>query len=227
MQYFSALPKTIYAFNLLNDSPKAVTNIFARFRAKPEILDNAVIFYKYQLKDGDTPEIVAFQQYGDPTLHWIICIVNNLKDPQFDFPLLQSELEDKILKQYGYTNISSAYSTIHHYELVVEKTLSEVNGLATTTTEKYIVTQEQYQYTSNTITLQPLNLPVTETVVFRANNSDPNSAITSTLTVESTYKPVYVYDYETELNEEKRTIKLLKSQYVQVMSNELRTVLND
>jgi hypothetical protein len=75
--------------------------------------------------------------------------------------------------------------------------------------------------------LQPLNTPVTETVSFRANNSDPNTAITSTLSVTSTYKPVYVYDYENELNEAKRSIKLLKPQFVQAMAAELQTVVNE
>jgi hypothetical protein len=62
--------------------------------------------------------------------------------------------------------------------------------------------------------------------MFRANNSNANSAVTSTLSVKSTYKPVYVYDYEDSLNESKREIKLLKPQYVEAMSNELLTVLN-
>ena len=108
-------------------------------------------------------------------------------------------MDNKIIKQYGYTSIANAYADIHHYELQVVRTLSEVDGLTTTKTENSIVTLEQYSYKSNTIVLQPLNTPVSETVSFRANNSDPNTAITSTLTVTSTYKPVYVYDYENEL----------------------------
>jgi len=227
MQYFKALPKTLYGFDLLNESPKIATNIFARFRTKPEVLNNAYAYYKYQLKEDDTPEIVAYQQYGDATLHWIVCFINGLKDPQFDFPLNAIELESKIIKEYGYPSIANAYSSIHHYELQVVKTLSEVDGLTTTTTENYIVTLEQYENTSNTIVLQPLNVPVTDTVVFRANNSDPNTAITSTLTVTSTYKPVYVFDYENEMNEQKRSIKLLKPQFVQAMANELQTVVNE
>jgi hypothetical protein len=227
MQYFRALPKTLYTFNAQDESPRAAVNIFARFRTKPEVLNNAYAYYKYQLKDGDTPEIVAHQQYDDVSLHWIVCFVNDLKDPQFEFPLSQTELDNKIIKQYGYTSIANAYADIHHYELEVVKTLAEVDGMTTTTTETNIVTLEQYSYKSNTIVLQPLNTPVTETVSFRANNSDPNTAITSTLSITSTYKPVYVYDYENELNEAKRSIKLLKLQFVQAMAAELQTVINE
>ena len=226
MQYFSALPKILYSFDLKNDSPKAVANIFSRFKIKEEVLANVYSFYKYQLQNGDTPEIVAYQQYGDPTLHWVICFINGLTDPQFDFPLPTDALERKIIKDYGYTSIAQAYSTIHHYELEVENTLAEVYGATTVSTEKHIVTLQQYSYASNTLTTNIINTPSTTTTTFRANNSNANSAVTSTLSVKSTYKPVYVYDYEASNNEAKREIKLLKQQYVEAMSGELNSILN-
>ena len=106
------------------------------------------------------------------------------------------------------------------------KVLSEVDGPKTTTTTKDIITLDQYSYTSNTIVVKPLNSPVSETVVFKANNSNANSAVTSSLTTTSTYKPVYVYDYENEENESKREIKILKRQYIDSLTSELEAVLN-
>jgi hypothetical protein len=226
MEYFTAIPKILYSFDLKNDSPKIVSNIFSRFKIREEVLANVYAFYKYQLKDGDTPEIVAYQQYGDPTLHWIVCFINGLTDPQFDFPLPIDSLERTIIKKYGYTSIDQARADVHHYELVVEKTLNVVYGPTTVTTENHIVTLKQYDYTSNTLINSVVGSPTTTTTTFRANNSDPTSAITSTLSVTSTYKPVYVYDYEIDENEKKREIKLLKKQYVQAMSNELQAILN-
>lgn len=224
--YFRYFPKTLYSFELNNQNALSVTNIFARFKFNSQVLNNAYAMYKYQIVNGDTPEIVAYKQYGDPTYHWVICLTNNLLDPVFDLPLSQDELERKIVKQYGYTNIANAYSTIHHYDLDVVKTLSEVGGATTKTEENYTVTLEQYNYNSNTIVTKPTNTTTTETISFRANNSDPNTAITSTLTIQSTYKPVYVYDYETELNESNRQINILKPQYISSLINELGQVLN-
>jgi len=226
MEYFNSLPKMLYSFDFVNQSPTVVTNIFNRFAIKQEVLNQINAFYKYQLQDGDTPEIIAYKQYNNPTLHWIICFINGLTDPQFEFPLPTDALERQIIKQYGYTSIDQAYTEIHHYELEVENTLAEVYGPTTVTTEKHIVTLQQYSYASNTLTTNIINSPTTTTTTFRANNSDPDSVITSILTVKSTYKPVYVYDYENSLNEAKREIKLLKPQYVEAMSNELLTVLN-
>ena len=154
-------------------------------------------------------------------------MVNQISDPLFDLPLQLNSLEEKIIKQYGYSSIANAYSTIHHYELEVKNILSEVNGPITTTTNTSIVTLEQYNYSSNAIVTQPPNITNTKNVTFYANNSNANSATVATLTIESVYKPVYVYDYEVELNESKRQIKILKPQYVESLIDEVGRVLND
>lgn len=226
--YFYKFPKNLYSFNFANETPKLATNILSRVRFNPNITTNVSLFYKYQIQEGDSPEIVAYKEYGDQTLHWIICLLNNLKDPQFDFPLSTIALQNKILKQYGFNNISLAFSTIHHYELEVEDTLIEVGGATTVTKNTSIITLEQYNYSSNTLIVKTLNNPEINAVpiVFRANNSNANSAITSYLSKKSTYKPVYVFDYEFEENEKKREIQILKPQYIQQLKNELGTLLN-
>lgn len=225
--FYRLFPKTLYSFDFKNDSPAVVTNIFSRLKFKSEIMDNTYAFYKYQLQDGDTPELVSYKEYGDPTYHWVICYVNNLLDPQFDFPLQSYALEKKILKQYNFNNISEAYASIHHYELEVVQTLSEVNGPTTVTKNEHIVTLDQYNYSSNTIVTKATNTPVYANTQFRANNSDPNSAIVATMSIKSTYKPVYVFDHENTLNENKREIKLLKQQYIPQLTSELETILNE
>lgn len=216
----------LYSFDLKGSSPVAVTNIFSRFSFNSAVLNNAVAYYRYQIVDGDTPEIVADKQYGDPTLHWVICLTNGLSDPQFDFPLQTDALERKIIKQYGYASIAEAYSDIHHYVLEIKDTLAQIDGATTVRQSNSIVTLSQYDYTSNTIVTKPVNTTVTTTAQFRSNNSNVDSPIVANLTTESTYKPVYVYDYENELNEAKRTIKILKPQYIGPLTLELETVLN-
>jgi hypothetical protein len=228
MQFFRSIPKTLYSFDFKNQSPKVITNIFSRFKVKSSVLTNAFAFNKYQIEDGDTPEIVAYKHYGDPKLHWIICLTNDLIDPQFDFPLSAQSLENYILKKYNLNTIEESFSINppHHHVLKIEKTLSEVNGITSTTTEECIVTLEQYNHISNSLVNKITNSPTTETIVFRQNNSDPNSPISSTLSIKSTYIPVSIFDYETEVNESKRQIKILKPEYAQAMSMELENILN-
>lgn len=226
--YFKQFPKIGYSFDLSERGKlSAVTNIFARFKLRDSVLNNAYALYKYQYQDDDTPEIVSFKQYGDPQYHWIISAVNQILDPLFQFPLRRNALEKRIIKQYGYSSISEAYSAIHHYEYEVKSTLAEVNGPTTITTNTSIVTTNTYNYVSETLTPITLNTPVTESVVFRANNADPATSIVATLTKTSTYKPIYVYDYEDQLNESNRQIKLLKPEYIQSLLLEFESTLND
>jgi hypothetical protein len=228
--YFRQFPKIPYSFDLSNQGTiAAVTNIFARFSINSSIVNNSVAFYKYQVEDNDTPELIAYKQYGDPQLHWVILMINKINDPLFELPLSRDALERKIVKQYGYSSISEAYSSIHHYELEVTRKLIEVDGATTETTNTSIVTLNQYNYTSNTIQVKGLgsqNSEIIGPVNFYANNSDNTSAVVATLTMTSTYNPVYVYNYENELNESKRLINILKPEYVEPLVDEIERILN-
>ena len=224
--YFSSFPKTYYSFDLKNQSPTVVTNIFTRFKIKSTVLNNISAFYKYQIIDGDTPEIVSFKQYNDPQYHWIICMSNGILDGQFDFPLSISALEKNIIKKYNYSIIEQAVANTHHYELEVSKVMTYPNGFSVSSSNTSIVTLEQYDYSSNTLVTMPLNTPTTETTVLRANNADLNSAVLSTLTITSTYKEVTEYDYEISLNEGKREISILKPQYIESLIMEMGNILN-
>lgn len=227
--YFRQFPKIPYSFDLSNQGTiAAVTNIFSRFSINSSLIDNSSGFYKYQVEDSDTPELIAYKQYGNPDYHWIVLMVNNINDPLFQLPLSRDALERKIVKQYGYSSIAEAYSAIHHYELEVKKILSEVDGPTTETTNTSIITLEQYNYSSNAIQIKDLGTAnsETKTITFYANNSNVNTATVATLTMTSTYKPVYVYEHEDALNESKRTIKILKPEYVESLVDEIERVLN-
>jgi len=226
MSFFDFFPKTTYSFNFADRDVRLVTNIFSRVSVRQEVLDNFYAYYKYQLQDGDTPEIVAQKEYNNPQFHWVICYTNRLNDPIFDFPMPRDALERYIVKKYNYSNIANAYSQISHYVEEVKSTVYEVNGPSTTTVSNNIVTLQQYDYNSNTLILRTPNSSTWANVVIRANTANANSAVVATLNVQSTILPVTVYEYEDGLNEEKRQIKLLKQQYVEAMTNELSSVLN-
>lgn len=241
--FFKRFPKKLYNFDFAANSTVLVTDVLSRVRFNSKILNNVSVFYKYQLQDGDTPEIVAYKEYGDAEYHWIIIMLNDIKDPQFDFPLNIDALERMIIKKYGYTGnshgekIAQAYNNIHHYELETTKTLVEVGGATTINVTSSIVTLNQYSYKTNSLvsfsgdpTIQyvyPQN--TSNTVYFKANNSGQNTAssanATSSLKIVEKYKPIYVYEYELEQNEKKREIKLLKQEYISSVSNELEVML--
>jgi hypothetical protein len=223
--YFNRFPKTPYAFNLKDDSLVAATNIFSRFKIRSAVLNNTMAFYKYQVEDGETPEIISFKMYNDPKYHWLVCMSNDIVDGQFELPLSTNSLEKNILKKYNYTAIEQALAATHHYEKVVHTLYTQADGFTTESTEKLETSLRQYDYSSNTLVTKVVNVPETQTVTIRANTADNSSAVTGTLTITTTYRELSVYDYELEQNEKNRTINILKRQYIPLISNELDFML--
>ena len=63
MQYFNSLPKIRYVDQ--NNVTTVYTNLMARASVIPSVLNNALVYYSYDVQDGDTPEIIAYKYYED------------------------------------------------------------------------------------------------------------------------------------------------------------------
>ncbi len=113
MAYFSYFPLIEYDVRGTKDDVniQAITNILIRVRKKLEII-NLAFFEQYFVREGDTPESIAHQVYGDSTLHWIILYGNYMTNPYYDWPLGYRDLQKFINKKYGVDNINNT----HHYE---------------------------------------------------------------------------------------------------------------
>lgn len=44
-------------------------------------LDDSTVYSVYTVKQGDTLDSIALNFYNDPTLYWIICSFNRIRDP--------------------------------------------------------------------------------------------------------------------------------------------------
>ena len=76
------------------------------------VLETITLYELYDIRDGDTPEIISEKFYGSPLYHWVVMIANQKYDYINDFPLAIPELEQHIRDKYGDENV---YAT-HHYE---------------------------------------------------------------------------------------------------------------
>ena len=113
MAYFKYFPIIPYDIReTKNDvNIQFITNILKRVRKKLEII-NTAFFEQYFVREGDTPESLAHQVYGDSTLHWIIMYGNYMTNPYYDWPLGYRDLQKFVNKKYGVANINNT----HHYE---------------------------------------------------------------------------------------------------------------
>ncbi len=90
----------------------SVTNILQRVRLRLDGIKYRVFFSQHMIQDGETPEYLAHQFYGDSELHWIILYAHQATNPYYDWPLKYHDLQKFIIKKYG---VGNEYGT-HHFE---------------------------------------------------------------------------------------------------------------
>ena len=112
MAYFSYFPTIGYNVRgeKNNERVQSITNVLVRIRKKMNVI-NSAFFEQYFINDGDRPDILAHQFYGDSTLHWVIMYANYMTNPYYDWPLPYFDLQKFVAKKYP-DNING----IHHYE---------------------------------------------------------------------------------------------------------------
>ena len=93
-----------------------IKNLFKRGKIRPDIFGNVSFFTKYKVIGNERPDNVAFKEYDDPSLDWVVLLSNNILNVQDEWPLPQSSLDEVLLDKYG--SYKALHSDIHHYETI-------------------------------------------------------------------------------------------------------------
>lgn len=217
-KYFNYFPKILYSANNQTTSLDTITNIITRFSFEETLKENSAVFYKYDIQESDTPEIIAQKFYNHPEKHWIVLLFNNIIDPQWDWPLDTKTLNEYIDTKYSANNYADTVNTsvsglswassannIHSYYKVI----------TTSSFEKTVV--QKLEVDSNTYS----NNIIMQNGTTSSYTLNDGTSITKSITKETkTY-----YTYELEENEKKRTIKLIKPDYIPFIEDEFRRVI--
>jgi len=237
--YFEKFPFMIYT---LDDyaSGQIVTDIFRRVAVAQETKNNYTAFDEYDIKDGETPEILADKVYGNPLLHWVILITNDILDPRFEWPLSNLDLINFCKDKYHSVrsiNIAMTGSTVSSSDSAVIgfiKTLDigdivEISGASNSGNNgNYTVNYIYGNYTSFNVSSASFTAESGSTYIklfsdhlgktHHYENGDGNEVngpagalITS----------ISNYTYEERLNEGKRRIRILKPEFVSTIEQEL------
>ena len=111
-KYFNYFPKTFYSNDTASTGLDSVTNIIARFGFEQSLKNNSSAFYKYQIQESDTPEIIAHKYYGSAEKHWIVLLFNDIIDPQYDWPLKSDTLIKYINTKYSTVEYANTANTL-------------------------------------------------------------------------------------------------------------------
>jgi len=93
-----------------------VKNLFKRGQIRPDIFGNLNYFTKYKIIGDERPDNVAFKEYNDTSLDWVVLLSNNILNIQDEWPLPQRSLDEILLEKYG--DYEKLHSGIHHYNTI-------------------------------------------------------------------------------------------------------------
>ena len=141
--YFENFPFIPYD-SVGNGNFKLVTNLLKRVALRTKVRTNTLLYDTYDVKDGETPEMIADKLYDDPQLHWVILFVNNITDRYHQWPMASIQFNAFVNDKY--TNIDA----VHHYEIAQTSgdTSVKINiGIDTTGySEADLTTITNYEY---------------------------------------------------------------------------------
>jgi hypothetical protein len=112
MSYFNNFPTIMYD-PTGDGSAKLVTNIMKRVRMRANMKKEVVMLDPYNVKENETPEIVADKHHGSPYYHWVVMMINDVSDVNHDWVKSTRQLQKYLLSKYTETQLTET----HHYEI--------------------------------------------------------------------------------------------------------------
>ena len=189
--YFQQFPTVKYAQSI-NKAGVAnyveMKDFFRLMRVRDDIFAEDTMYKEYFVQNGQRPEQIAFELYGDEKYYWIILQINDIYDFWNQWPLDQVELETYITERYG-----SEADAVSHYETVEVK-----NDAGDILMEGGMVVSENFVFyyhpdpDSNAVTLS--SFPAAITNRQKEFNLNEKKASINVLNKK------YIYDVEREWN---------------------------
>ena len=196
--YFKQVPNLEYVSRLPNAKISdyiTVKNLFKRGNLADDIFQDLTIFTKYEIKGDDRPDNVANKVYQDPDLDWVILLANNIINIQSEWPMPQRDFDRYLLDKY---ETYEKLNEIHHYE-----TLECKNTVGAVVVPKGLWVESDYSVTYY----------------------DWYAGAEMTKSSSDIVVSVTNYEYEDNLENEKRNIYLLKPAYLNVVKDDLKELM--
>lgn len=140
MSYFINYPNIRY-----NSEP--AKNLLVRSQIIQEVFDKYEVYYPYTVKDGETPDFLAYQFYENPELSWVIYYSNKIIDPLHQWVLGYREFNDFLRKKYN-SPPNLLKSVVSHYKYVgltneSKENIETKDWKITTTTWDFLTPEEK------------------------------------------------------------------------------------
>ena len=196
--YFRQVPDFDYVSRLPDAKISdylTVKNLFKKGKLASDIFNDLTIFTKYEIDGDDRPDNVANKFYDDPDLDWVVLLSNNIINVQSEWPLPQRDFDRYVLEKY---ETYEKLNAVHHYE--TKECKNSVDA---------VVVPEGLQVNSDySVTYYDWYL------------SGEITKSSSDIVVEVTN-----YEYESKLEDAKRSIFLLKPKYLNIVKDDMDNMM--
>jgi len=108
--YFAQFPIIFYD-SVGNGDTKIVTHLLKRVALHSKVKSVTSIFDSYDVKNGETPEMIAHKLYDDAEYHWVVLLINNITDRYHQWPMNNRQFLAHLAERYDNMNAT------HHYEI--------------------------------------------------------------------------------------------------------------
>ena len=221
--YFTYFPEIEYVSRTTDRSSSEETirvkNIFKRPKLRDDFASVATAFSDYMIVGDERPDQTAEGVYGDPRYDWVILTTNNITNYYEQWPLNSVDFQKYIVDKYG---SEEALTDIHHYntELFMDHKARLVvpEGLRVDSNFDCSYLDEVLQ-TEITFAGETLNAAAKVDGVGTVRDVDGNQILSSNVFA------VTNYQYEVNLNDAKRRIRVLKDDYLDLYLSDMRRIM--
>ena len=212
MGYFRKLPNISYPSPLSAKTASGeyiiVKNFFRKTKTLDWLSDSATVFNKFIIADGARPDTVAEEVYGSSELDFVVVLTGKISNINNDWPLSNQQLYDFTVNKYGLANIND----VHHYETFEIR--DDKNRLILPA-GKAVDSSFKINGPGN---VWPLNATWTGITANEIIQYAGTAEISPTLSVSN-------WEHETDKNEEKRELEILRPEYLQVFLEDLQRIM--
>ena len=218
MGYFRELPNILYQSPLLDKNSSrdyiVIKNIFRRAKLLDYLTGSATGLNQYTIGDGERPDTIAEGLYGDARLDYVVIIIAGITNIHHQWPLQDYQVYDYALQKYG--SESEMLST-HHYETfeIRDNLDRQILPPKLIVDEEFKIYGSRSKYPSDTrYTLRA------QTGYRQLDDKDEYTVKTDNIA-----HAVSNLEYESEENNKRREIDVLKTGYLQTFLNDFRDVV--
>lgn len=218
MGYFRELPDIAYQSPLLHKNSSRdfllIKNIFRRTKLYDFLESNVTLLNTFTIGDGDRPDTIAEELYGDATLDYIVVLVAGITNITNEWPLQDYQVYDYALEKYG---SETEMNAIRYHE-----TLEIIDDQNRQIVPPNLIVDADFKI-DGTVNKFPSSTRYTLKALTGNRQLDDKDEFT--VATDNIARAVTNLEYEYTENEKKREINVLNRGYIQLFINDLRDIV--